>query len=425
MAKFKQKVLNNELTIISIPQKGSLATTVLVLVRAGSKYETKNINGISHLLEHMCFKGTKKRPTAMDVASAFEDIGAMYNAFTTQEFTGYYAKVENSKTAEAIDLVADLYLNPIFDPEETEREKGPVIEEIRMRADNPQIKVLDVFPSLLYGDQPAGWDVAGTPEIIKALPREAVLDYRNAHYVAKGTIVIIAGGFDQKKVEKELEKHFKGISHGDKADKIKTKESQAKPGLLIVQKSSEQSHLVFGFRSYDTYDEKQYALDILSEILGGGMSSRLFHRIRERMGAAYYVGSFNDEYTDHGFLAARAGSKNELLEKVIVAMIEEFEKLMDKKVTKEELERAKTQVRSGLVLGLESSNAVAQYYGGQALLNKPLKTPEEELKKYMSVTAEQIQKVAREVFQNNRMNLAVIGPIKDEAKLKSILKIGG
>ena len=419
----QRNVLPNGLTTILVPKKESLATTALVLVRAGSKYETKNINGLSHFLEHMCFKGTKTRPTAMDVATALEDIGAQFNAFTTQEFTGYYAKVEKDATLKALELVADLYLNPIFDPEETEREKGPVIEEIKMRADNPMVKVMDVFPSLLYGDQPAGWDVVGTPEIVQSLTREAILDYRSAHYVAKGTVVIVAGGFDDGVVTQSIAKHFVDVSVQNKADKLKTTESQTEPNLRVLKKDSEQSHLVLGFRAYNTFDDRQYALNILSEILGGGMSSRLFHRIRERMGLAYYVRSMTDESTDHGYLAARAGIKNGELRNAVAAMLDECKKLTTTLITKEELERAKVQARSGLVLGLETSDALGQFYGMQEIMGKKLETPEETLAKFRAVTAEKVQEVAQDIFQNNKMNLAVIGPIDDEAALKKILTI--
>lgn len=423
MPNFKRTILDNGLTVILVPKKDSLATTVLVLVRAGSKYETKNINGLSHFLEHMCFKGTKTRPTAMDVATALEDIGAQYNAFTTQEFTGYYAKVENSETKKALELVADLYLNPIFDPEETEREKGPVIEEIKMRADNPMVKVMDVFPSLLYGDQPAGWDVAGTPEIVQALTREAILDYRSAHYVARGTVVMVAGAFNETEISNLIKKEFSGISTKDKSDKLKTTESQSEPKMLVLKKDSEQSHMILGFRAYNTFDDRQYAVWILSEILGGGMSSRLFHRIRERMGLAYYVRSFVDDYTDHGVLGARAGIRNGMLNTAVTAMLEEFKKLTAEKVTKEELERAKVQARSGLVMGLETSDAMGQYYGTQEILGKKLETPEETLAKIRAVTAEQVCEVAQDIFQNNKMNLAVIGPIEDNGALTQTLKI--
>src|SRR3989344_2972155 len=269
MPPYKKLTLANGLRIITVPQPGNVATTVLVLVEAGSKYEQKEINGLSHFLEHMCFKGTAKRSTAMAIAGELDGIGAEYNAFTSQEWTGYFAKAQKHETDRILDVVSDLYLNPVFDPKEIEKEKGVIIEELNMYEDMPQRKVQDLFLELLYGDQPAGWDVGGKKEIIQKLTREDFLKYRGQHYVAKATIVVVAGAFDEKEILEKIKKHFSHIPATDKGGKIKTVDKQEKPEILLKYKKSDQTHLVLGCRAFDAFDKRRYALEVLADILGG------------------------------------------------------------------------------------------------------------------------------------------------------------
>ncbi len=418
---FTRTELKNGLRVIFAPQKDSVAMTVLVLVEAGSKYESKDINGLSHFLEHMCFKGTTKRPTAMAISAELDGLGAEYNAFTSQEWTGYYAKVQHAKCDQAIDLVADMYLNPVFDPAEIEKEKGVIIEEINMYEDLPQRKVHDVFMSLLYGDQPAGWDIAGPKENIRAMNREQFLKYRGAHYVPRATAVIVAGAFDEKKALAQLESLFGGMPAGPKSPKIATTEAQSKPEVALKFKQSDQSHLVIGCRAFAVTDERRYALDVLSDVLGGGMSSRLFQRVREQMGAAYYVKASSDLYTDHGYFAVSAGVEHNKLEIVVTAILEELAKTAAAPIPAAELRRAKDHLAGGMLLGLETSDSLANYYGAQEVLRLPLQSPDELLKKAEAVTASQVQETAQFMFKNQKLNLALIGPAKEQERIAKIL----
>src|SRR3989344_2092477 len=218
--------LKNGLRILTIPRKDDLATTFLVLVEAGSKYETKEISGLSHFLEHMCFKGTEKRPKAIDIAGELDGLGAECNAFTAQEYTGYSAKVEAHKLDQALDIVSDLYLNPVFDIAEIEKEKGVVIEELNMYEDLPMRKVNDLFMELLYGDQPAGWDIGGTKEVVRSLTKEQLVAYRQAHYVPQATVVVVAGAFDEQDIIKKIEAAFGAIPAGAKSGKTAVTEAQ-------------------------------------------------------------------------------------------------------------------------------------------------------------------------------------------------------
>lgn len=421
--KFTKTVLDNGLRIITAPQKDNPAVTVLVLVETGSKYETKDINGISHFLEHMCFKGTKNRPNAIDISSELDGIGASYNAFTGFEYTGYYAKVDKKHFETALDVVSDIYLNQIFDTEEIKKESGVVIEEINMYEDLPMRRVQENFTTLLYGDQPAGWDIGGRKEVIARLERDDFIKYLDDHYVASATTVAIAGAINEEEVIKKTKEYFEGMAIGKKKSKLPVEERQTEPQLLVKRKESDQTHFVIGVRGYNMFDERRYAAEVLADILGGGMSSRLWRVIRDEMGAAYYVRAENDELTDHGYISASAGVHNEKLLPVIKAILKEFERLKNEEVGEKELKKTKDHIVGKLMLGLETSDSVASFFGMQETLAKEIITPSELAAKIQSVTASDIQEVAKDIFTNEKLNLAVIGPVGDERSLKEVLRI--
>jgi predicted Zn-dependent peptidase len=374
----------------------------------------------------MVFKGTTKRPTALDISKELDGLGAEYNAFTSQEYTGYFAKVANEHSEKALDIISDMYVNPIFDPKEIEKEKGVVIEELNMYEDTPQRKVSDLFMDLLYGDQPAGWDIGGTKETVRGLTREEILDYRGKHYIAGATLVVVAGNLEKLGSEKEIlskiEKYFANTSTGKKEGKEKTVESQKEPGILVRFKESDQTHLVLGVRAFDLFDKRKYALEILADVLGGGMSSRLFQRVREELGAAYYVRAGADLFTDHGFLAVAAGVEHSKLEIVIKAILEELKKVADGDFSEKDLQHGKDHILGRTMLGLETSDALAMFYGGQEILEKEIKTPEEVAVKINAVTKNEVIDLAKGIFKNEKLNLALIGPYKDSEKFAKILK---
>lgn len=422
MKNFTRHVLPNGLRVIMVPQPASLATTFLVLVEAGSKYETEKINGVSHFLEHLCFKGTKKRPTALDITSELESVGSVYNAFTGHEATGYFAKVRAEKLDTALDIIADIYVNPVFDAKEIEKEKGVVIEELNMYEDMPMRKVGDLFTSLLYGNQPAGWDIGGTKEVIKSLTRQDIVKYRSEHYVAKATTVIVAGSFNEKKILAGIKTAFKNIPVTKKFSKKKTIEKQTSPKVLLHHKASDQTHIVMGFRSFDMFDSRRFALEVLGDILGGGMSSRLFQKVREELGAAYYVKAGADLFTDHGFFAVSAGLDNSRSKEVITAILAELKNIATTKVNPNELQRAKNHLSGTMMIGLEASDEIAGFYGNQELFHKKLMSPKEMAEKIEAVTAEDILKVAKEIMVSRNLNLAMIGPSKDKKEFEDLLK---
>ncbi len=420
---YKKYILTNGLRVVLVPQPQSLTTTVLVLVEAGSKYENKKNNGVSHFLEHLCFKGTKNRPTSIMISSELESLGAIQNAFTSHEVTGYHAKVSADKTQTVLEIIADLYLNPIFDAKEIEKEKGVVIEELNMYEDTPMRKVGDLFMELVYGDQPAGWDVGGTKEVIRSLTRDDIVDYRKKHYVAKATAVVVSGAFDEKVTLLKIKDLFKGIPVSKHFSKIKVSESQSKPGVLLKHKESDQTHVIVGFRAFDMFDRRRFVLEVLGDILGGGMSSRLFQKVREELGAAYYVRAGSDLFTDHGFFAVSAGLDNKRANQVLKAILGEFRRMRDYKVAPAELQKAKNHLSGTMMIDLETSDSLAGFYGQQELFKKKIITPKEIIQKIESVTAGDILKVAKDIMDNKGLNLAVIGPFKNNAEFEKILKI--
>lgn len=418
---YKKIVLPNGLRVILVPQKSTLAATAVVLVEAGSEYETKSLNGVSHFLEHLVFKGTTKRPDPSAISVEMESLGADYNAYTSQEHTSYHAKAQREKLPQILDIVSDMYLDPIFNSDSIEKERGVITEEINMYEDTPSRRIHSLFGSLLYGDQPAGWDVAGDKETIKKLQRNDFVSYRAAHYVATGTIVVVAGSFDSRKVLKQIEALFGDLPKLPRPKKSHTLQSQEAPGLSVKFKESDQSHIALGVRCFDIFDERRHVLEVLSEILGGGMSSRLWRRIREEMGAAYYVRSIEDLSLDHGALYFTAGVDLKQIQQVIPAILEECRKLTTDLVPADELRKAKDHMIGNIILGLETSDQLAYFYGTQEVLTGRIREVDEIIQRIEAVTPAEIKRLARGLFQDKKLNLAAIGPFSQAESFRPLL----
>ena len=418
---FNKTTLKNGLKVITVPMKDNPAVTVLIMVSTGSKYENKDTNGLSHFLEHMVFKGTAKRPKSIDISKELESLGAQYNAFTSQEYTGYYAKVNSAHLDTALDVVSDIYLNPLLNEKEIEKEKGVIIEEIRMYKDLPHKHVHDLFMELVYGDQPAGWNIAGPEDNIRKFSREDFVKYRNEHYVAEATTVVISGSFDENTIIKKVEETFHNISINKKIDKIKVTESQDKPRINLKFKETDQAHLVLGVRSFDINSEYDSTLTVLSTLLGRGMSSRLFQKVREEMGVGYYVNASHDAYTDHGLFTISAGVDTKRIEEVLKVLIMECKKIINDPILEIELKRVKDYICGSFLLGLETSDSRAEYVSINDILKGKIETPNEEINKIQNVTIEQIKDIAKKIFIDESLNLAIIGPYKDEKQFLNIL----
>lgn len=444
---FKLTTLNNGLSVIAAPMKGTKTATVLVMVGTGSKYESKNESGLSHFLEHMFFKGTKKRPTTLALSSELDAIGAEFNAFTGKEYTGYWVKADAAKLPLALDVVCDMLTHAKLQAAQIEREKGVIIEEINMYRDNPIMLIEDVFEQRLYGDTPAGRDTIGTKENIRRFKRADFTAYLNRQYGLNNTTVILAGNIgapgnpaSMKEAGLLVRKYFRSSALAgrgrDFRDKEPVKEAQTAPACLLHYKKTDQAHLCLGVRAYGYADKKRAALKLLSLILGGSMSSRLFIGLRERLGLAYYVRTDTESYTDAGYLATRAGVPVDKLEQAIGVILREYRALKNRSVSPAELRRAKDMLFGRMAIQFEASDSLANWYGRQAALlgavmrvrpeaRKELKiqTPEDYRRELKRVTAADIRSVAREIFKNEKLNLAVIGPYRDGRELEKLLKL--
>lgn len=420
---FKKIVLPSGLRIITVPQKSSQSATVLILVGTGSKYEEKEISGISHFLEHMFFKGTKKRPDKLTIAETLDEVGGIYNAFTGEDCTGYFAKVASSHTELALDWVSDIFLNSLLPGKDMAKEKGVITEEINMVQDNPMAYVEVLWTKLLYGDQPAGWDIAGTKETVRAMNRQKLASYMRKQYVASNTLVCLSGNIEGGRLVKKVKEYFAKIKKTAPSPKPKVIERQTRPELLLHYKETDQSHLCLGVRGFNVFHPQRYSQEILGVILGGMMSSRLFMEIREKLGLAYYVRASVDANPDTGFLAARAGVDNQNIEKAITTILKEFKKISQQKVPAQELKKAKEFIKGKMALLLEASDDLASFYASQELLEKKILTPKEIYGKIDQVSSQDLLAAARSIFHPAKLNLALVGPFKDKEKFAKLLKI--
>ncbi len=423
--KFEKYKLANGVRVILAPDNKAVSTIAQVLVETGSKYETKKLNGISHFLEHMVFKGTKKRPSTKIIAEEVDNVGGQMNAFTGKEETGYWIKMPAKHSLLALDMVADIYLNPLIKQKDLEKERGVILQEIAMYEDLPMRKVEDVFEELLYGDQPAGWSIAGLPENIKKMQAKDLEEYRQKKYLPKRTVVTVVGNFAVESMKKKIEKLFgKTEKKTVCVRRQKTIEKQRRPQIKIEQKKTDQTHFILGFRSFDMFNPKKYVASLLSTILGGGMSSRMFLRIREKEGLAYYIQTASELSLDTGVFVAQAGVAHENLGKAVELIIEEIRKIKREKVSAKELQKAKDKIEGGVVMGLETIQAKAGFLGNQELFHKEIKSLDYILKQYQKITATDIQKLAQQIFKNSKLNLAVIGPQEGkEDDLRKILEV--
>ncbi|MFA5348811.1 MAG: pitrilysin family protein [Candidatus Paceibacterota bacterium] len=418
----KLHTLQNGLKILLVPYTGTQAAAVFVSAKTGSKNETKEINGISHFLEHMVFKGTEKMKDQTELSEAIDKLGGGFNGFTSEENTSYYAKVANQHLELAIDWVSQLYLKPIIPAHDVKKEKSIIIEEINMYKDNPMSFVANLWQGLLYPDQPAGWPIAGTKKSVNNIKHKDLVNYWKNNYVANNTLVCLAGNFDSKKALSLLKKYFGKINDGKSNIKPRLIEKQKSPALKIHFKETDQTHLLLGVKTFNVHDKRKYPLALLSETLGGMMSSRLFIEIREKRGLAYYVGTSTEENIDSGFLVTRAGVENKNSYEAVKAILEEYKKVRKEGITAEELKKAKDYIKGQTVLGLESCEALAGFYSGQELAGEKIKTPKEIFKEIDKIEKSDIVKVAKDVFRPERLNLAMVGPISDQNKFKQLLK---
>lgn len=428
MNQITKKVLSNGIRLMLAPLQESQTATIIVMFGAGSRYETPETNGMAHFLEHMFFQGTQKRPEDHDVTKALDSLGADYNAFTGKDHTAYYVKVAHEKLPIALDVLSDILLNSKFDPIELDKEKNVIVEEINMYEDNPVMYIHDVFETKMFEGNSLGWEIAGSRDTVRAMNREKLVNYYKQHYRGDNTVIVVAGRLDGA-VEKQIEQSFAALpgqpsdySYPPKFNFPVFKLDQNEPKVNLVFRDSEQAQLILGFPAFSFFDENEAVGHLLSTILGGNMSSRLFVAIREKQSLAYSVHAGLSVFQDTGYFSVQAGLDKSRLETAITVIREELEKVAKEGVDEEELQRAKDYLIGKLSIRLEDTSSLANWYAEQEVLTNKSRTPEEKFNELRAVTAQQVQDVAKKLFDMQKATLAIIGPYKSDKPFYSLLK---
>ena len=417
---FERTALGNGIRVVTanMPQVGSVSC--FVMLAAGSRYETPESKGIAHFSEHMFFKGTERRPTARTIATEIDAIGGEFNAFTGKEITGYYVKCGSETRDIALDVLTDMLLNSRFDPDEIAKEKGVILEEMNVYLDNPQRYVGSIYDRLLFADQPLGWDILGTKETIEGATRDTFVSYLDAWYRPE-RIVIGVGGRIGDGLHDRLEELLGAVEPADTgvpaAVELPTNGSQ----VYLHTKASEQAHLILGVRGYPIGHPNRYALQLLAVVLGGGMSSRFFTEVREKRGLAYYVHAASGSYTDAGTLYAGAGVEIARIDEAVTTILGELRKIAEEPVPADELEKARGYSKGRFVLRLESPQGTIQYGLRREVLEGEIEEPEELLRQIDAVTVEDVQRVARDLFDGKRLYLALVGPFDDPERFEKLI----
>ncbi|MBA2298521.1 MAG: insulinase family protein [Actinobacteria bacterium] len=419
MGVFERHSLSNGLRLLTAPMPQAQSVSCFVMLAAGSRYETPATNGIAHFAEHMFFKGTEQRPTARDIAGEIDAIGGEFNAFTGKEYTGYYVRCAAETRDTALDVLVDMLRRSTFDPEEIEREKGVIVEEMNMYFDTPRDFVGGVYDSLLYGDQPLGWDIIGRKETVREATRETFLDYVDTWYRPDRMVVGIGGRIGNG-LEPKLEELLGSLEPRQTGSPPPFALPEKSSRVRVHPKDSDQAHVVLGVRSRPLTDPDRYVLQLLSTVLGGGMSSRLFTEVRERRGLAYYVFGTNHAYTDTGSLYAQSGVDINRIDDAVTTIVEQFRLLASEPVPADELEKARNFSKGRFVLQLESPHGTIMFGLRREVLEGRAEEPQTVLDALDAVTAEDVQRVAQEILDSG-FHLAVIGPFDDAERFEKLL----
>ncbi len=408
---FERQVLPNGVRIVTAPMPQAQSVSCLLMLAAGSRYETRETSGIAHFAEHMFFKGTERRPTARDIAAEIDSIGGEFNAFTSKEYTGYFVRCAAEFRDTALDVLVDMIRHSKFDPEEIDREKGVIVEEMNMYFDTPRDFISGVYDDLVYGDQPLGWDILGRKETVQAASRDTFLSYLGSWYVPSRMVVGIAGLIGEELLERIDE------LLGDLPSSETGAASEAEPApdhgqVKVHTKQADQAHLCLGVSSYPLAHPDRYVVEVLRVVLGGGMSSRLFTEVRERRGLAYYVYAANQTYTDAGSLYAQAG---------VDIKVAELRRVASEPVPADELEKARAYAKGRFVLSLESPQGMNSFGLRREVLEGRVPDPSEVASGLDAVTAEDVQRVARDVIADGALRLALIGPFDDAERFERLL----
>ena len=420
---YSKKILANGLTVIEVPSHDAESVVVDFFVKTGSRSETLKENGISHFLEHFLFKGTKKYPSAMAISSLVDSIGGEMNANTGKEHTQYYIKAASKHLALIFEILTDMVQHPLLDAKELEREKGVIVEEINMYKDAPMYEIENVLEQAMWPKDTLGRDIAGTKETVNKFTREMFINYINRHYQTSNMILGISGRYRQQEFDDLVSKHWSKQPKKRFYGWDKAKDRQTAHRAKIEFKETQQAHLALGFKGLAYGDKRTAAQSVLSAILGGGMSSRLFTEVREKRGLAYYVRASGSAYQDTGAFSIGSGVQVAKIEEALKVILQELKKIKTELVEHKELLKAKEYIKGKSVLALEDNQVRLDWFLERAAFYPIIQIPIEVFKKIDAVTAEEVRQVAKELFNGKKMTLAVIGPYKSDKNFKKILHV--
>jgi predicted Zn-dependent peptidase len=421
MGVYERHELTNGIRVLTAPMSHAQSVSCVVMLAAGSRYETPETNGIAHFAEHMFFKGTESRPTARHIAAEIDGIGGEFNAFTGKEYTGYYVKCAAETRDVALDVLVDMLRRSKFDQDEIAREKGVITEEMNMYFDTPRDFIGGVYEELLYGDQPLGWEIIGRKETVRDATRDMFLEYVDRWYRPERMVVGLGGRIGDDALSR-LEGLLGDLDQRDTgAPEPVALDGDGSPRVRVHTKQSDQAHLVLGVRSYPLGHPDRYVLQLLATVLGGGMSSRLFTEVRERRGLAYYVFGTNHSYTDAGSLYSQAGVDINRVDDAVSTIVGELRKIADEAVPADELEKARSFAKGRFVLQLESPHGTILFGLRREVLEGRAEEPESVLAGLDAVTAEDVQRVARDVIGGSGLHLAIVGPFDDAQRFEKLL----
>ena len=423
-APYHKSTLPNGVRVVTGPMSGVKSASLILYYDVGSRYEDPVHQGISHFLEHMLFKGTERRPDPLMISQAVESVGGILNAATGRESTNYWAKVPSTHYPLAFDVLSDIVCGSVIDEAEVTKERSVIVEEIRSVFDSPEDLVHDVIDEVIWGDQSVGRPIAGTEDTVAAIDRETMYGFWRRNYRPERLVVAAAGDVTHEQTVALAEEHLGQLRASESGDQSEPSASdQSDVRIRLVERDTEQAHLCIGLPALPYSTERRYVQSTIEAILSSGMSSRLFQEIREKRGLVYSVYGYFRPYDDVGQGVVYAGCDVDRVEEAISAILGELKKLRDEGVPEDELERTK-ELRSGrLLMGLEDSRSVASWVGSQELTYGEIRTPEEVMERIEAVTREDVQELAGELFQTDKLSLALIGPYSDEAKFRSLMSL--
>jgi len=420
---FQKTVMNNGLRIVTSAMPHTRSVCISIFIGAGSRYEQPHEAGLSHFVEHLCFKGTEKRPTAKEISETIDGVGGVLNGGTDKELTVYWAKVARPHYLVALDLLVDMLRNSKVDPVEMENERKVIIEELNMSMDSPQSRVDILIDEVMWPDQALGRDVAGDKDTVSAINRQMVLDYLPRFYIPGNTVLSVAGDISHEEVVDSVAKAFGDWTVGVAGALFPAENSQDAPRLRVESRKTEQVHLCLSVRGVSHQHPDRFILDLLNVVLGEGMSSRLFLELREKRGLAYDIHSHVTYFRDSGSLAIYAGVDPKKLELTLEAVLSELVRLRDEPIPEAEITKAKEMGKGRLLLRMEDTRSVAGWMGGQELLNGKILTVDEVVAIVDAITASEIQRVARELFLTSKLSLALVGPARNKGRLQKLLRL--